>query len=62
MQTRLDDNLIQRLKRQARGKGKSLNAHVEEILMREAPAEPEFPHFEGPLEIPEFLKSLCTSA
>ena len=48
---RLDENLVKRLKIKAHGEAKSLNALVEETLMRLAPAEPEFPVLDENMEI-----------
>ena len=55
---RLDTALLGRLKRKARAQGKSLNAFVENILRKEAPAEPEWPKVAFPAEIPDFVKEL----
>ena len=40
---RLPEDLIERLKRKARGRDMSLNAYVERLLLKDAPAELEFP-------------------
>ncbi len=48
---RLDANLVKRLKIKAKSEEKSLNALVEEALMRLAPPEPEFPHIDEDMEI-----------
>jgi len=55
---RLDTALLGRLKRKARAQGKTLNAFVENILRKEAPAEPEWPKVTFPAEIPDFVKEL----
>lgn len=55
---RLDANLVKRLKIKARSEDKSLNALVEETLMKLAPAEPEFPVIEEDMIIPARLLSL----
>jgi hypothetical protein len=55
---RLDENLVKRLKLKAHGEAKSLNALVEETLMRLAPAEPEFPVLDENMEISPKLRAL----
>jgi len=55
---RLDENLLKRLKRKAKAKDKSLNAYVEELLLKDAPAEPEWPKVEFPMEIDSRLEEM----
>lgn len=55
---RLDANLLSRLKRKAKAKGQSLNAYVENILTKDAPAELVWPKVNIPKEIPEEIKAL----
>lgn len=55
---RLDTGLINRLKRKAKAKGQSLNAYVESVLVKDAPAELVWPKVTIPKEIPGFIKEL----
>ena len=55
---RLDAKLVARLKLKAHGQGKSLNALVEDSLMKVAPPEPEFPHIDADMEISPRILSL----
>lgn len=55
---RLDTGLINRLKRKAKAKGLSLNAYVEHVLAKDAPAELVWPKVEFPKEVPAFVKEL----
>lgn len=55
---RLDTGLINRLKRKAKAKGQSLNAYVESILIKDAPAALAWPKVVFPREVPTFVKEL----
>ena len=55
---RLDNQLINRLKRKARMQGVSLNTLVENELNRLAPPEPEFPIIDGAIELTEEVIAL----
>ncbi len=55
---RLDPDLLGRMKRKAKAKGKSLNAIVEETLNMGFPKEPEWPRVEIPKEISPEIKAL----
>lgn len=55
---RLDNQLVNRLKRKARMQGVSLNSLVENELNRLAPPEPEFPIIDGAIELTEEVIAL----
>ncbi len=46
---RLEESLLQRLKKKARGQKKSLNSYVEELLLANVRDTPEFPIVSFPL-------------
>ena len=47
---RLDESLLRRLKKKARGQKKSLNSYVEALLMADVRDEPEFPKLSLPVK------------
>ena len=55
---RLDAALVMRLKRRARAEKKSLNKLVEDVLLKESPAELQWPKVIIPAEPDPFLESL----